>query len=110
MSRLSLLLKFENQSADYVTGFEAGQLWSKMELNLPIEKQIIHSVNLKQVQEMAIVKGYVLQQFSMMEETGTWIEISAIPSPLTTNVLKQILVLPLRVLQKGMNRLKYWGC
>lgn len=76
-SGLQLVLRFENQSSDYAEGFEAGQLWAKMELGSPIYKQTIHASNLKQVQEMAIAKDYVLEQFSMMEETGTWIEISA---------------------------------
>lgn len=79
-SGLQLILRFENQSSDYAEGFEAGQLWAKMECGLPINKQTIHAVNLKQVQEMAIAKDYVLEQFSMMEETGTWVEISAFPS------------------------------
>lgn len=53
----SLLMRFLNDSLDFVLGYECGQLWEKMEEKKPID-QNIHSANVAQIKLMANIHSY----------------------------------------------------
>lgn len=55
-----LLVSFEDQSASFVHGFEAGQLWQRMRDGTEAEiSATIHTANRETVTRMALAEGWV---------------------------------------------------
>jgi len=55
-----LLVSFEDQSPEYVHGFEAGQIWEEMARCKDINKTV-HTANKVTLERMAIAAGYVVE-------------------------------------------------
>lgn len=64
----------ENDDPKFVLGFEAGQIWTKMEANKPFKDYMFHTKNRRQVELICERFGYGFT-ISVIDET--WSELNA---------------------------------
>lgn len=64
-----LLMPFLDESESFVHGFECGKLWNLMEEGECVERQLIHSTNIKQIEMMADTFG-IIADIEIID--GTW--------------------------------------
>lgn len=58
MAEMNLLVSFPDQSASFVHGFEAGQIWQRLsDGETLIEDQLIHRINAEVIDRMALQHG-----------------------------------------------------
>jgi hypothetical protein len=77
----SLLMRFLNDSLDFVLGYECGQLWERMEDKKPID-QNIHSANVEQIRVMADIHSYRVEfeeYAPALDHKGTYKRLLAAP-------------------------------
>jgi len=61
-SEYGLLVSFEDQSASYVHGYEAGGIWQRMRSGTEAEIEImVHSVNRETLRRMAVADGWSVE-------------------------------------------------
>ena len=53
-----LLFEFVNDSHDFILGFEAGQIYDQMKMNVPIIDGMFHWDNMQQISVMAKAMNY----------------------------------------------------
>lgn len=67
---MDLIMKFIDDSKSYVNGFEAGRIWSEMELGNFFKHYPMHSANTEQVKLMC---EYFAYSFNFEELDETWV-------------------------------------
>jgi hypothetical protein len=68
----SLILAFDSDDAEFTRGFEAGQLWERLERD-GFAGQLIHAENAEMVMRMAAAKGLAFRA----EDVGDgWMQVA----------------------------------
>lgn len=75
--QLRLVLAFGDQSPSFAMGFECGQIWARMSNQEEID-EIVHHVNLNQIQAMCEAKNYKIAALINLENE-THLEIKLLP-------------------------------
>lgn len=68
----SLVLAFDTDEPDFTRGFEAGQLWERLERDRQAV-QLIHAENAEMVMRMAAAKGL---RFSAEDVGDSWLSVT----------------------------------
>ncbi len=71
MTEYNLILTFDTDEPEFTRGFEAGQLWERLEHSGRTE-QLIHAENAEMVMRMAEAKGL---QFSAEDVGNGWMQV-----------------------------------
>lgn len=66
-----LLIQFQDQSASFVHGFEAGQIWEALKARVPEIGRTIHEENVELASQMAERQGY---DFNVKELDNGWVD------------------------------------
>ncbi len=71
-----LLIQFEDQSASFVHGFEAGTIYGRMKEKRHVIEETVHTVNADLFAQMAAREGYTIELKSVGDD-GEWMTLDA---------------------------------
>jgi len=63
-----LLMPFTDESCSFTNGFECGQIWEKLQSAENLDRYLIHTCNISQIQKIAEVFLTELE----VEQIGEW--------------------------------------
>ena len=73
--RWGLMVAFPDQSASFVHGFEAGQLWAAMEAGTADLERTVHAENCEVIKRMARRMGYEVAAWNSTAVPG-WVNVA----------------------------------
>lgn len=78
-NELSLVLAFDTDDPEFTRGFEAGQLWERIERDGFAEK-LVHAENAEMVMRIAEARGLT---FTAEDAGDGWLHVALAPAPVT---------------------------